>query len=117
MGVSLAFQGFREADGRPRDWAPILSGPKLRAQVFDLLPGRELAAIKIKPEWVGPLLGIDPLAVERQVVDLVAVAPAVANRLFDTLAETRSAVDALRVLMSEMLPPHRPSSTPPSTLA
>ena len=65
MGVSLAFQGFRDVDGRPRDWSAILAGPKLRAQVFDLVPGRELAAIKIKPEWVGPLLGIDPLAVER----------------------------------------------------
>src|SRR5262249_44211306 len=117
IGVSLAFQGFRDADGRPHSWSPILAGPKLRAQVFDLLPGRELAAIKIKPEWVGPLLGIDPLAVERQVVDLVAVAPAVANRLFDTLAETRSAVDALRVLMAEMLAAHRASRTPPSTVA
>src|SRR5262249_47400941 len=110
-------QGFRDADGRPHSWSPILAGPKLRAQVFDLLPGRELAAIKIKPEWVGPLLGIDPLAVERQVVDLVAVAPALANGLFDTLAETRSAVDALRVLMAEMLAAHRASRTPPSTVA
>src|SRR4030095_11733364 len=31
MGVSLAFQGFRDADGRPRAWSPILAGPKLRA--------------------------------------------------------------------------------------
>ena len=82
MGVSLAFQGFRDAEGRPRAWSAILAGPKLRAQVFDLVPGRELAAIKIKPEWVGPLLDIDPLAVESQVVDLVTVAPAQACLLY-----------------------------------
>ena len=117
MGVSLAFQGFRDPDGRPRDWSPIVAGPKLRAQVFDLLPGRELAAIKIKPEWVGPLLGIDPLAVESQVVDLVAVAPALASRLSDALSQTRCAEAALRVLMAEMLAAHRASRTPPSTFA
>ena len=117
MGVSLAFQGFRDTDGRPRAWSPVLAGPKLRAQVFDLVPGRELAAIKIKPEWVGPLLGIDPLAVERQVVDLVAVAPALANRLHDALAQTRCAEAALRVLMAAMLAAHRASRTPPSTVA
>src|SRR5262245_29372590 len=115
MGVSLAFQGFRDADGRPRAWAPILAGPKLRAQVFDLVPGRELAAIKIKPEWVGPLLGIDPLAVESQVVDLVAVAPALAARLHDGLAQTRCADAALRVLMAAMLAVYRASRTSPST--
>ena len=27
MGVSLAFQGVRDADGRPRAWALILAGP------------------------------------------------------------------------------------------
>jgi methylphosphotriester-DNA--protein-cysteine methyltransferase len=117
MGVSLAFQGFRDADGRPRAWSAILAGPKLRAQVFDLVPGRELAAIKIKPEWVGPLLGIDPLAVESQVVDLVALVPALANRLHDVLAQTRSAEAALRVLMAAMLAAHRASRTPPSTVA
>ena len=117
MGVSLAFQGFRDADGRPRAWSPILAGPKLRAQVFDLVPGRELAAIKIKPEWVGPLLGIDPLAVESQVVDLVAVAPSLANRLHDALAQTRCAEAALRVLMAAMLTAHRASRASPSALA
>ena len=117
MGVSLAFQGFRDADGRPRGWSPILAGPKLRAQVFDLVPGREVAAIKIKPEWAGPLLGIDPLAVASQVVDLFTVAPAMANRLRDALAQTRSAEAALRVLMAAMLAARRASRTPPSMVA
>lgn len=117
MGVSLAFQGFRDTDGRPRDWAPILAGPKLRAQIFDLVPGRELAAIKIKPEWVGPLLGIDPVAVESRVVDLVEVAPILASRLHDALERTRCADEALRVLMAEVFTARRASRTPPSTVA
>jgi hypothetical protein len=75
LGVSLAFQGFRAEDGRPVDAAPILVGPKLRAQMFELVPGRELAAVRIKPEWFGPLFGIDPLAIEGRVDDLSAFAP------------------------------------------
>jgi AraC-like DNA-binding protein len=117
MGVSLAFQGFRNADGRPRAWSPILAGPKLRAQVFDLLPGRELAAIKIKPEWAGPLLGVDPLAIESKAVELLEVAPALANRLHDALGRTRSAEQSLGVLMAPMLAAHRASRTPPSAVA
>src|SRR5262249_54815882 len=76
-----------------------------------------LAAIKIKPEWAGPLLGIDPLAIESHVIDLVGVAPALANRVHDALSQTRSADAALRVLMTTMLEAHRASRTPPSTVA
>jgi len=100
LGVSLAFQGFRAGDGTPVDWAPVIAGPKLRAQVFDLVPGRELAAVRIKPEWIGPLLGIDPMSVEDRVEDLGAVVPGLAERLIDDLALTRSVVGALHVLIA-----------------
>ena len=102
LGVSLAFRGFRGEDGAPVDAAPILVGPKLRAQVFDLVPGRELAAVRIKPEWVAPLLDLDPIAFEDRVVDLADVAPRLADRLADALARTRTAESAAAVLMTEV---------------
>jgi AraC-like DNA-binding protein len=116
LGVSLAFQGFRDDDGRPVDAAPILVGPKLHAQMFDLVPGRELAAVRIKPEWFGPLFGIDPLAIENRVDDLSAFAPALGARLAEALRRTRSAEQAADALMAEVLRA-RPRARPPSPLA
>jgi AraC-like DNA-binding protein len=103
VSVSLAFQVFRDEVGVPIDGMPILAGPKLRPQIFDLVPGRELAAVKLKPEWVGPLLGIDPFAVEEQVVNLPDVCPAIGARLHDALWRTRSAAEAIDVLTAEMI--------------
>jgi AraC-like DNA-binding protein len=117
LGVSLAFQGFRAEDGRPLDWAPVIAGPKLRAQIFTLVPGRELAAVRIKPEWIGPLLGIDPMSVEDRVDDLAAVVPDIAARLTDTLAPTRSAADALQVLIAAVEGLRGVCTTTPSSIS
>ena len=100
--VSLAFMGFRRGDGEPIDWSPVIIGPKLRAQIFALVPGREVAAIKIKPEWTGPLIGIDPIAIEDRVADLASVAPRLADRVGDALSRTRSAADAVQVLTATL---------------
>jgi AraC-like DNA-binding protein len=102
MGVSLAFQGFRRDDGAPFDTVPILIGPKLRAQIFPLLPGRELAAVRIKAEWFAPLFDLDPMAFENQVVDLAGVAPLLSERLGDALARTRTAEAPAAVLVAEV---------------
>ena len=102
MGVSLAFQGFRRDDGTAIDAAPILIGPKLHAQIFQLVPGRELAAVRIKAEWFAPLFDIDPMAFEDQVVDLAGVAPLLSERLADALPRTRTAEDAAAAVMAEV---------------
>jgi len=117
LGLSLAFQGFRDEQGRPFDWLPIAAGPKRRSQAFNLVPGRELAAIRIKPEWVGPLLDIDPLAVENQVIDVEQIHPSLAGRLREGFARTRSAEAALAVLLREMLDAARRTRTAPSAIA
>ena len=75
-----------------------LAGPKVCASLRSGA-GRELA-IKIKPEWVGPLLGIDPLGVESQVVD-----PSWWRRPYNRLMTPRRrpvAPKTLRVLMAAM---------------
>jgi AraC-like DNA-binding protein len=116
LGVSLAFQGFRADDGTPIATSPFIIGPTRHAHVFDLVPGRELAAVRIKPEWVGPLLGIDPLAIENQVTELRGVHPELADRLQDALGRTRSVEAAVRVLMDELVRVRTAAGTPPSGL-
>jgi AraC-like DNA-binding protein len=102
LGISLAFQGFRGADGTPTHWSPMIVGPKLQAQIFALVPGRELTAVRIKPEWIGPLLGIDPMAIEDRVEDLTSALPVLAGRLGDELSATRSAGEAAAVLVATL---------------
>ena len=98
FGVSVAFDVVRSEDGRPLNGVPLLIGPKRRPQLFPIVPGRELTAIRIKPEWVAPMLGIDPLDAESLAVDLAAFCPALAEPLRETLLRTRTAEDALRAL-------------------
>jgi AraC-like DNA-binding protein len=116
LAVSIAFQTFRDAGGRPVNGGPIVAGPKLQAHIFDLVPGRELAAIRIKPEWVAPVLGIHPLDVENSVIDLAAACPALSERLLDEASTTRSLREALGVV-TRVIVRNRKSRTVPSTAA
>lgn len=116
LGISLGFLGFRSTDGEPIDWSPVIVGPKLHAQIFTLVPGRELTAIRIKPEWVGPVLGIDPMSIEDRVENLTAVLPALAGQLGDALSRTRSAVEAARVLAGTLHRLRETCRTAPSSI-
>jgi AraC-like DNA-binding protein len=117
VGISLAFQGFRTDAGEPVAWEPMIIGPKLHAQNFELVPGRELTSIRIKAEWVGPLLGLDPLDVENSVAPLAGICPSLADRLYDGLGRTRSAGAALQVLAAFVGDLQAAARTRPSPLA
>ena len=107
--------GFRRDDGEPIGWSPIVVGPKLRARTFVLVPGRELAAIKIKPEWAGPLLASIPWRSNR-VDDLARVSPRLAERFGEALSRTRSAADAVQVMSATLHRLRALCRTPPSAI-
>ncbi len=117
VAVGLAFEVFRDETGRVTSGAPVLIGPTLHALPYHLMPGRELAAIRIKPEWAGPLLGIDPPAFEDQVVDLGGVCPRIADRLHEAMWNTRTPEESVRVLAAAIRGRHEAVSAPPSSLA
>jgi AraC-like DNA-binding protein len=117
VAVGVGFEVIRDDEGRPAAGVPILIGPTLHAQTYDLLPGRELAAIRIKAEWAGPLLGIDPPAFEDQVVDLFTVCPRIADRLHDALWHTRTPEESVRVLAAAIRGRFDAASAPPSAIA
>ena len=118
LAVSVGFDAVRGEDGRPVDGCPLLIGPKLRPQVYTIVPGRELAAVRLKPEWVGPILGIDPLDAEMQVIDLAAVRPDLAMPLRDALWQTASAEEAVAVLARTLLRLRASDCSPaPATIA
>jgi AraC-like DNA-binding protein len=113
VAVSLAFQVFRDDQGRPVDGGPLLIGPKLRPQIYNIIPGRELAAIRFKPEWVAPVLGVDPLDTEDQIIDLEATHPAAGARLRELLWRTRSAREAIDVLARFVIDSRASRLSPP----
>ena len=103
LAVSVGFAVSRDEDGRPVDGIPILVGPKLQPQIFTIVPGRELAAVRLKPEWVGPMLGIDPLDAEMRVIDLGEINAGLAAPLREALWRTRSAEEAVTVLARALI--------------
>ena len=97
--VSVAFWCLgRDRRGVPLDRGMLLTGAKTRPHVFPLTPGLELAAIRLKIEWVAPILGIEPGATYDRDVDFATVRPAFAARLVDALWATRSPAEALPIL-------------------
>jgi len=83
--LSVAYWAQRDEDGRPRRGGVVLIGPKTRPQLFPLVPGLELAAVRLKLEWVAPILGIDPGGIDDQIVDLSSVRSNLTDRLEDRL--------------------------------
>jgi len=97
--VSIGFWCLgRDHRGLPRDSGLVLIGAKTRPQLFHLTPGLEYAALRLKLEWVGPVLGIDPIDLDDREVEFSAIHSAVAGRLHEAIANTRSVMEALPVL-------------------
>jgi len=116
LSLSLGFDVVRDERGRPIEGAPVIIGPKLQPQIFPIVANRELTAVRLKPEWVGPMLGIDALDFDSQVVDLHAVRPAIADALHDALWKTHSAAASIDIL-AEALLRFRASATGPAPSA
>jgi AraC-like DNA-binding protein len=112
--LSVAFWAERGDDGRPRRGGVILIGPKTRPQLFPIVPRLELAAVRLKLEWVAPMLGIDPGGLDNQIVELGAVRSALSDRLEGRLWRTRSAVDALAILARTIAGARVSAHTPPA---
>jgi AraC-like DNA-binding protein len=95
--LSLAFRCRRDSQGRPADPELIVIGPKTRPHVFRFARGCEIAAVRLKLEWVEPLFGLVPGEhhdTERDLFGLYSLA----RPLFDRLVETRSCADAAAML-------------------
>ena len=116
LGVSIGFLGFRDGGGRPGAWSSVIIGPKLRAQIFTVVPGRELTAIRVTPEWTGPLLEVDPMSIADGVHDLARVSPRLASLLDEALSCSRTADDARTALVDIVQRLRAACRTPPSSI-
>lgn len=110
--VSVAFRVHRDSAGGAGNGAVVLIGAKTRPHVFPVIAGVELAAVRLKLEWVAPILGVDPGAIDNSIVDLADVRPGVAAALDDTLRRTRSAAEVLPVLARTLLESRASRCTP-----
>jgi AraC-like DNA-binding protein len=101
--LSVAWWAQRDDHGRLRRGGVVLVGPKTRPQFFPLVPGLEMAAVRLKLEWVGPILGLDPGGLDNRMVDLSSVRSHLTDRLEDRLWRTQSAREALPILARAIL--------------
>jgi len=96
--LSLAFACRRDGAGRPVDPRLLLIGPKTRPFFFAPAPGHQLVALRLKLEWVEPVLGLHPAEHADQQSDLGALLPRLTESVLQRLADTRTAEHATLVL-------------------
>ena len=96
--LSLAFSCRRDADGRPISPSIVIIGPKTRPHIFAFLPGRELAAVRVKLEWTARLLDLEPADHTDAERDLGSVHPKLLAEWLEPLARTRDAASAATLL-------------------
>ncbi|MGH7517524.1 MAG: helix-turn-helix domain-containing protein [Gemmatimonadales bacterium] len=95
--LSIAFRCRRDAAGRPVDPELVAIGPKTRPHIFRFARGREIAAVRLKLEWVEPLFGLVPTDHHDTERNLSGIYP-FACALFDRLVESRSCSEAAATL-------------------
>lgn len=100
--LNLAFRCRRTADDRPMEPGLVIIGPKTRPFLFRFRPGHEIASVKVKLEWAKYLLRLDPADHLEAEHDLALVHPDLAGRLLESLARTRSAGEAVAVLVGAL---------------
>lgn len=96
--LSVAFACRREVDGRPVEPRMLLIGPKSRPFLFRSAPGDELVAIRLKLEWVQPLLDLLPAEHADTQPALGTLLPRFAESALQRLADTRTPEHATAVL-------------------
>lgn len=105
--VSIAFQCTRAPNGLPSNARIVLIGEKTRPKVFSYERRGEIAAVRIKVEWVERLLGIRPSEHADEDVDLAERLPELADRLLSATVRTRTPGEAIDVLRAVFERPHQ----------
>ena len=96
--LSIAFSCRRDARGAVSDAQLVLIGPVRTPRVVVREPGTELVAVRFHPEWSQRLLDVSPGEHTNAIVELAEVTGVVGRSLSDRLAESRSPIEALRML-------------------
>ncbi len=79
-----------------------LYGPLNRPFTFNLVPGHQLIAARIKPEWLPSLLGIAADDLMNSGANLADVSPELTARLLDLFEEKPSTEEMVRSLYNEI---------------
>lgn len=96
--LNVTFACERDADGRVRCPRVLIIGPKTKPYVFRLSHGYEMAAVRLKLEWVRGLLDLTPAEHNDGAHDLADVAPALGAVLLHAVATARTAEEAMLAL-------------------
>jgi AraC-like DNA-binding protein len=98
--LSIAFSCRRDAAGVVSEPQLLLIGPVRTPRITVREPGTELVAVRFHPEWSQRLLDVSPGEHPDAIVELAEATGVVGRSLGEQLAESRSPIDALRMLKS-----------------
>lgn len=102
-GVSLCFHSLRAPGGRCRDGEVMLLGPSRSVRAFTPMPGQHIEAVRVKPEWMRCVLGIDGGRHADTLERMLALDPATDGCVLrDRLLRTRSPAEAIRELLAHL---------------
>lgn len=99
-GPSLCFRSVRSEDGRPAEGRLVVMGPARTFRIFRPEPGCRIEAIRLHPEWMRSVLGIDGREHADVIETLGCGSPA--SRLRDRLAQAGGRAEILRLLLDHV---------------
>lgn len=100
--LSVTFSSRRDSAGRVLDARLVIIGPATTPRFFSPSAGLDAAGLRLHPEWARDLLGVDPTEHNDAVETVSAACPRMFPRAFDRLARTKSAEEAIGVLLEEL---------------
>ena len=100
--LSVAFCCSREPGGGVVGPRLLLVGPKTRPHLCTFERGYEMAAVRVKLEWVAAVLGLVPTDHHDALDDLSLISPRAAGWLLDALVETRTPEQAVTTLAAAL---------------
>lgn len=99
--ANIALSRKRNTNGIISEQHAILCGPVNKARKYELDPGHELIAIRIKPEWVEPLFDIAAEDITDDVIGLKLASPDLNDRLcrlFDGEMKTFEILNQMNII-------------------
>src|SRR3982750_2363849 len=97
--LSVTFSSRRDSAGRVLDARLVIIGPATTPRFFLPDAGLDAAGLRLHPEWARDLLGVDPQELKDVVETVNAASPRTFPHALDRLVRTRSAAEAIGVLL------------------
>ncbi|MEZ5759486.1 MAG: helix-turn-helix domain-containing protein [Emcibacteraceae bacterium] len=96
--VNIAISRLVNTRGSASSVAAFVFGPLNKPFTFKLVPGHQIMAARIKPEWISNLIGISSEELFNKIVDLRDISHTLNDQLLSILDQTSSEIEIIQKL-------------------